>query len=130
MIRRLANRLRSSSSGAVAVEAALVLPALFAMSFAVVETGRAMWMQNSLQDAVDAAARCGVISASCNTTGKIQSYAAGQVKGFSVSTNNFTAQRVSCGLQVSASVPFTTQVVGLRAISINLTANSCRPEAI
>lgn len=124
---RALHRFAENSAGAIAVEAALVLPVLFAMSFAVIEAGRAMWMQNALQDAVDAAARCGVVSANCATSSQIQSYAVSQIQGFSVSSSNFTVSDETCGMHVSASVPFTAQVAGLRTISINLIADSCRP---
>lgn len=126
-MRIFAQGLARNRAGSVAVEAALVLPVLFGMSFAVIEVGRGMWMQNSLQQAVDAAARCGAVSASCATPPQIQSYAAAQIRGFPVSSNNFAVQNQACGLRVSGSVPFTSKVIGMNVISINLTADSCRP---
>lgn len=119
--------LTRNHEGSVAVEAALVLPVLFGMSFAVIEVGRGMWMQNALQQAVEAAARCGAVSANCATTPQIQSYAAAQISGFKVSSSNFTVQSQACGLRVTGSVPFTSKVIGMNVISTNLTADSCRP---
>ena len=119
--------LRRNNRGSVAVEAAFALPVLFAMCFAIIETGRAMWMQNSLQDAVDAAARCGAVSASCANEAQIKSHAISQVKGFTVDSSQFTVAVTTCGMQVSANVPYSAQIVGLGPMSMNLTAVSCRP---
>jgi Flp pilus assembly protein TadG len=115
------------SEGATIVEAAIVLPVLLGMCFAIIETGRAMWMQNSLQDAVDAAARCAVVSSTCATDAQTKSFAVTQVQGFQVASSNFSVAIAACGMRVSANVPFSAQVAGLGPLSLNLTAESCRP---
>lgn len=120
-------RFPGDTQGSTVVEAAIVLPVLFAMCLGLIETSRAMWMQNSLLDAVDAAARCSVVSASCSTATQTQTYAVQQIKGFKVTTSNFTATTETCGKRVKASVPFTSNTLGLGLVSFNLTAESCRP---
>ncbi|MEQ1499542.1 MAG: TadE/TadG family type IV pilus assembly protein [Novosphingobium sp.] len=119
--------LAADRRGSAAVEAALALPILFTMCFGVIEVGRGMWMQNSLMDAVDAAARCGAVSASCTTSAQIATHAVGQIKGFSVASSNFTVTTEACGIKVAASVPFKLKIPAITTSNFNLTAQSCRP---
>lgn len=86
------------------------------------------WTYGSLQYAVEQAARCAVIgNSSCTTTGDIQTYAASQVYGQTVSPSVFTVSYPSCGTQITASFPFSLILPGLPQNSIVLTASACRP---
>lgn len=120
-------RLRGDESGASAIEAAIVLPVLLSLSLGLIDASRMLWIQNSLQDAVDAAARCAVVNATtCGDNAKTASYAAAQMPGIPVAASNFTASTATCGKKVTASYTFSSQVAGLVPVSLNLTADSCR----
>lgn len=70
-----------SNAGSSAVEFAIAAPILFALMFAVIEFGRAWWTKNSLQYAIEEAARYAVVcGANCpRSTGQITAYAASQI---------------------------------------------------
>lgn len=85
-----------------------------------------LWAQNSLQFAVEQAARCAAIDkTSCGTTAQIQSYAAGKAYGLNLSSSVFTVSNPACGTQISATLPFRATLPV--SISVNLRAQSCRP---
>jgi Flp pilus assembly protein TadG len=119
----------SDIRGAAAVEFALILWPLLLLVLGAVDGGRMLWTQNTLQYAVEQAARCAVVStATCGTPAQIKSYAASMANGMSVSPSVFSSASPGCGAkttQVSASYsysplfPFPTNVT--------LTASSCRP---
>jgi Flp pilus assembly protein TadG len=112
--------------GAAAVEFALIGLPLFLLIFGIVEGGRMLWTQNSLQYSVEQAARCAVVNAStCGTTTQIQSYAVSKAYGLNLSASVFTVSNPSCGTKVSASLPY--QTILPVSINVTLTASSCRP---
>lgn len=125
---RLAARLRRSTAGAAAVEAALVLPVLLAFTFGVLDLSRAMMVQNSLQYATDAAARCAAINTTaCGNEEAIKAYAARQIGQFHISANAFAVASPACGKQVSATYSFQSVLKGFVRFSPILTARSCHP---
>ena len=112
--------------GATAVETAIVLPVFLLLLFTIVEAGLLFWTQSTLQFAVEAAARCAAINTSlCGTTSQIQSYAATQAYGMSISSASFTVSTPSCGYQVSISYPFTTFISDVYSGTLTLNASSC-----
>lgn len=118
--------LGADKRGATAAEFALVVPVFLAMVFGSIELGRFMWIRNSLQTAVEAAARCSALNApQCTTAADTQTYAAGFASVASVPSSAFTVATEACGRAVTASYAFTpiTPVVPLNA---TLTARSCR----
>lgn len=118
----------SDSTGSAVVESALVLPLLFAFGFGMVEVGRALWTQNSLQFAVEDAARCAAINTVvCGTTTAIKTYAAGRVNVAAITASDFTVSAPACGKKVSVSYPFESLVPDLVPVSVTLTAQSCHP---
>ena len=128
-------RLWHARQGATAVEMALLLPALLLFFLGIVEFGRALWTQTSLQFAVSAAARCAAVNPSqCSN---VPSYAASQMLALSVPPSVFTyTSGASCGItgytsgsKVSASYTFTTVVSGLipSLSSVHLSATACHP---
>ena len=126
--------LRRSEAGTTIIETAVLFPTFCLMFLGIVEFGRAMWMETTLQDAVEAAARCAVVTPStCDNTADTQTYAAAQVTGFTVPSGDFTVTlSTTCGTgvsgsQVSVSMPFTFVVPKLLPWSITLTAQSCHP---
>ena len=114
--------------GTTAVETAIVLPVFLLLLFAVIEAGLIFWTQSTLQFAVEAAARCAVVdTTNCGSTSAIQTYAASQAIGMTVSSSLFTVSTPSCGHQVSIAYPFGFIVSGLFPGTMTLNAQSCHP---
>jgi len=102
------------AAGSAAVEFALTIPVLLGLLLGIAEFGRLMWTQNSIQSAVEQAARCAAFKLSgCADAGQTQTYAASLVHGYEVDGSEFTVTYGACGVTgttgvlVSASVPFT-----------------------
>lgn len=140
-------------AGSAAVEFAVTVPVLILLMFGMIETGRALWAQNSLQYAVERATRCRVVYLTCNNDGytscgvcssdtATQTYAAGQVYYHydgTVNSSAFTVSHPNSGktLCVASSFAFLpafqnlTNLPIVRNVSImppiTLTSNSCRP---
>jgi Flp pilus assembly protein TadG len=115
--------------GNTAVEFALLMPVFLLMFLGVIEFGRLLWTQVSLQHAVEAAARCAAVTPSqCDATTTL-SYAADEVFGQSVASSAFsvTSPSPSCGTQVKASLLFSFVVPALFPYNITLSAQSCYP---
>jgi Flp pilus assembly protein TadG len=121
--------LAKACDGTTAVETALVLPAFLLLLFAIIEAGFLFWTQTTLQSAVEAAARCAVVNSTlCGSTSAIQTYAASQAYGMTISSSSFSVSQPSCGYQVSISYSFNLIVTRLFSTSaITLTAKSCHP---
>lgn len=128
------------------MEFALLLPLLLIFMLGIMEFGRALWTQTSLQYAVDAAARCAAVNPS--QCANVPSYAANNAPGLSLSSSVFTyTASVSCGIsgytggaQVTASYAFQTVVDlsglfrlipglagGTNPLQVTLSAQSCHP---
>lgn len=124
---RRARHLLRACDGIAAVEFALLSPVFLLMLLGAVEFGRMLWTQSTLQQAVEAAARCASVSCS----GNIPSYAASQMYGMTVSSSVFTltaSPNGNCGgNEVSASLPFTFAAPKLLPWNVTLTAQSCYP---
>jgi Flp pilus assembly protein TadG len=113
--------------GAAAIEYAFVLPALLGFALGVMDLGRLVWTEVTLDRAVQAAARCAVVNATtCGTDAGIQSYAAGQAWGMSVPTSSFTITRPACGVTVRAETSFAFTVPWPVNIS-SVQAAACYP---
>ena len=68
--------------GVAALEFAFVLPVLMLIAFGIIDLGRAVWTQTTLDYAAQAAARCRAIgSASCSTDALAQTYGVTQAYG-------------------------------------------------
>jgi Flp pilus assembly protein TadG len=114
--------------GNTAVEFAFLLPVLLLMLLGIVEFGRLLWTQSSLQHAAEAAARYAAINyPTCSSDTQTKSYAAAEVFGQSVPASAFTLTCVACGTQVSASFSFSFVVPALLPYNITLSAQSCYP---
>lgn len=114
-----------SDDGSVAVEFAILLPALAMLIVGILSAGLVMYSASGLHSAVETAARCYSVSSSqCGTASAAQTYA--QSSYYGVGSPTFTASTPSCGHQVSAtlSVVFTA---GIAAWTIPLSATSCFP---
>ena len=124
--------------GAAALEYALVLPALLLFLLGLMDTGRLLWTQATLDHGVEIAARCGSVNATdCKTVEQIQAYAADQSQPLSgIASSNFTVCNTKdCGgVCVSASYMFyfiipwnvaTKSVTGPGSLSLK--SKSCYP---
>jgi Flp pilus assembly protein TadG len=115
--------------GNAAVEFALVLPVFIVLIVGMIEVGRILWTQNTLQQAVEAAARCGSISAStCGSSSAVRQFAAAQTAGLGVPASDFTATTSSCGSQVNATVQYQYLTSFLPMPALSLTAEACFPK--
>jgi Flp pilus assembly protein TadG len=152
IFRRYIASLGRNIAGSTAVEFALVIPVLSLMVLGMIEFGRLLWTQNSIQYAVEEAARCAAMGQTtgatlCTTASDVQSYAASKVLGYTVAPSAFTVTYpcptgtgcTACGVAnakgvlIVASVPFTPILSSSSllpfegALSITLGAQSCRP---
>ena len=128
-------RLRQAFEGTAAIETAFILPILLVGTVGMVEAGRAIWTQSSLQAAVVQAARCAAISPA--TCPDVPAYAASQVTWMSLPKADFTyTATATCGItgytkgqQVVANYTFKTVVAALipQFTSIALSATACHP---
>src|SRR5215207_7816668 len=88
---RLAARFRRSTSGSAAVEFALTVPALLLMLFGAIEFGRLLWTQNTIQYAVEQAARCAALYLTgYHSETESKTFAASKVHGYAVASTAFT----------------------------------------
>lgn len=114
--------------GTVAVEYALILPALLLFTFGLMDAGRLLWTQTTLDRAVQAAARCGAVdTVDCGTTAEINAYAVTQAFGLTITSSAFTTTTPACGVQVTVSFPFTFVIPWIATNNVTLTATACYP---
>lgn len=128
--RRNQTRSRRRRRGTVAIEYALILPALLLFVIGIIDTGRLMWTYTTLSRAAEAAARCAAINTiDCGTEAQIQSYAASQAWGLTISAAAFTATTETCGIQVKGVHAFTFAIPALTEAfgTITLKATACYP---
>lgn len=95
------------------------------MFLGVIEFGRLMWMQASLQAAVETAARCLALGSCSNAQTIVDSQMASY--GYGVRQPTVSTSTPNCGSQVSATLQFTFIVQGLFPWSPTLSALSCYP---
>jgi Flp pilus assembly protein TadG len=113
--------------GAALVEYALVLPALLALVFGLMQLGGMAWTQEALNYAVQEAARCAVVRPDiCGDPGSVQQYAASQALGISAPANAFTVAQDDCGMDVRAALPYDFIVSPFNSSPVQLTAEACR----
>jgi Flp pilus assembly protein TadG len=115
-------------AGSIAIEMAILLPLVLAVMLGLMEFGRAIWTQATLDYAVEAAARCGAINTVlCASSSDTQSYAASRAVGLTLNPAIFTVTPAACGMQVSATLPFALVAPSLLPFSITLTSSACYP---
>ena len=115
-------------SGAVAIELAFALPIVLLCVLGLIDFGRALWSQSTLNYAVQAAARCAAVNPTlCGTSAQIQSFAVGAAAGLTVKASNFSVTTAACGINVGASLPFEFSVPDLFQYTLVLSANACYP---
>jgi Flp pilus assembly protein TadG len=109
----------------VAVEFALLLPALVMLVVGTLYVGLVMYSISGLHSAVEAAARCySVNSNQCGSAAAAETFAENHYYGISAPT--FTAAVATCGHQVSASLNMALSA-GITSWNIPLSATACYP---
>ena len=116
-----------NEDGAGAAEFALVVMPFSALIFGIIHLCLMLYANQNLQFAVEGAARCSsVMSATtCNTTGAVQSYAAGLYKGPNISAT-FAYTTAGCGNTVTGNGSYTLNAV-LVSTTVPLVATACFP---
>jgi Flp pilus assembly protein TadG len=128
MTANLFPRIAIGRAGSVAVEMAIIVPVVLAFTVGLMEFGRAIWIQATLDYAVQSAARCGAVNAaSCGNASQTQAYAVTRAVGLTLNPSTFTVTAAACGMQVTASLPFQFAAPGLLPYDITLTASACYP---
>ena len=120
-----------SNAGATAVEFAMAAPILFALTFAVIEFGRAWWTKNSLQYAIERAARyAAVCSNNCPSDAQVTTYAANQVFDQAINAGAFSVThpdaRTSCINYSFNYAPWFGGHFQVLSGSTTMTGTSCR----
>ena len=129
-------RRRTDLRGAVAIEYAFVLPVLLLFVLGIMECSRLFWTYTTLYRATEAAARCGAVDVTlCATVAEIEAYAVTQAYGLNISASAFTAASAACGMQVTATFPFTLVIPWIAAGTpsgsfnvITLNPTACYPQ--
>jgi Flp pilus assembly protein TadG len=120
-------RFLSNIGGATALEFALCAPAFFMLVMGIVQIGLLVWMQLSLQQGVEAAARCASINTiTCSSSSQIQAYASAQSYGLTPPVSVFTVSTSACGNMVQASYT-PTYLPSFPIPTRTLTAQACFP---
>ena len=116
------------SSGVVALEYAIILPALILLIFGTMDVGRVLWVQVTLDRAVQAAARCASVNtALCSSPAATQTFAVSQSWGMTPQASVFTVTAPACGNQVAAAMPFTYVIPVLKGSSYTIHSRACYP---
>ena len=114
--------------GVTAIEYALLLPVVLVIVLGIIDAGRAVWTQATLNHAAGAAARCGAIdTVRCGTTAEIQAYAVDQAGGMALQPTIFAVTTAVCGNKVTASLPLSLTLPWNGSSSITLKAEACFP---
>jgi len=119
-------RFRRDQSGATAVEYGLILPILVLSIMGGIWVGLLSYTTNSLNLAVQAAARCMSVDANnCGSAAATQTYALSQYQGPDISPT-FTADTSGCGHTVTAEAVFNMTIVpGIG--NVPLSSSACYP---
>jgi Flp pilus assembly protein TadG len=114
--------------GSVAVEFAIAFPFVLLAVVGLMEFGRIIWSQTTLDYAVEAAARCAAIDlGECGSAAAIENFAASAAAGLPVGAANFAVASAGCGVEITGTMPFEFAVPALFPFSLTLTAQACYP---
>lgn len=119
-----------SRRGSIAVEYALLLPALMLFVIGIMEVGRLLWTQTTLDRAAEAAARCGAVdSVTCADAAATADYAVTQAFGLNIAADAFTVSSAACGASVEAAFTYKFLVPWVTPQDMVLHASACYPLA-
>ncbi|MBT2189088.1 TadE/TadG family type IV pilus assembly protein [Sphingobium nicotianae] len=112
----------------MALEYAILLPVLLLMILGALDVSRMIWLQVTLERAVEAAARCAAINElTCGSAAQTQDFAASQIFGTTIDAAAFVSASASCGISVTGTVPFTFIIPWVQTRKITLSAVACYP---
>ncbi len=123
-------RVLAPGRGSVAIEFAIVLPALLMFLLGIVDMGRFTWTKATLDFATSAAARCAAVNTTlCGSNAQIQTYAVSQAPGMTLPTSVFSSSGAAqaCGVRVSAAYPFVFITPWIAPQGVTLLADACYP---
>lgn len=124
---RIGHVLRSRQ-GSIAIEYALLLPALLLFIVGIMEVGRLLWTQTTLDRAVEAAARCRAIdSVTCADDTAAAEYAVTQAFGMNIAADAFTVSAAACGESVNVAYAYNLLVPWVTPHGMVLHASACYP---
>jgi hypothetical protein len=125
-MRRLRAYWHEERGGGAAEFAIVVLP-FSALIFAIIHLSLMFYANQNLQFAVEGAARCSSVmsSTTCNSTGAVQTYAAGLYKGPNISPS-FVYTATGCGHTVTGTGSYTLNAVFV-STSVPLSSTACFP---
>jgi Flp pilus assembly protein TadG len=113
-------------NGSVAIEYGIILPVFLLLVIGLLDAGRLIWTQTTLDRAVEAAARCAAIDAvQCGTAAQVQDYAVGQAFGLTIDASAFTVAAKTCGVEVAVSYPFRLVIPWVARDALTLHATAC-----
>jgi Flp pilus assembly protein TadG len=116
--------------GSIALEYALLLPVLLLFIVGIMEVGRLMWTQTTLDRAVEAAARCAAVDQiTCADAPATANYAVTQAFGLNVTSDAFTVAPAACGKSVTVTFSYKFLVPFITPQSMTLHAVACYPLA-
>ena len=127
---------RSDTSGSVAIEYGLILPAMLLFTLGIMDAGRLLWTNVTLTRATEAAARCYAVNTTMCPAGSVPAYAASQAWGINdIAASDFVASTPACGRQVQATYTFQFLVpwfpqfgsAPFGGTTMTLTATACYP---
>lgn len=123
-----ARRLVRANDGTVAVEFALLLPVLLLLLLGIFEFGRALWIRQTLQFAVESAARTALADSSLGGSA-IAADVVASMPGLGNLAPQVTVSATAARINISASYDFTFLAPGLLPfgpITINAQSNTPR----
>jgi Flp pilus assembly protein TadG len=127
MIRRLTH-LAGDRRGGTLVEAALVFPVVLSVLFGLVEYGRLAWTVNTLNFAVQEAARCASVRPDvCGNAAATAAFASQRTTPLNLPARVFSVANAACGVRVEAAYnyPLTVGALVFKTQPV-LRARACR----
>jgi Flp pilus assembly protein TadG len=126
MKRRTSTRFGRDSSGASAVEFALVIPAFILLVFGGMGAATLGFTVVSLHSAVQDAARCAAVKTTvCTNASTTQAYAASRYSGPNISPT-FVYTTTACGPTVTATATYDLNIIP-QISEVPITASACYP---
>jgi Flp pilus assembly protein TadG len=116
--------------GAIALEFALTLPVFLLLVFGIFGLALTLWTENSIQYAVEQAARCAAVDTTeCGTVAAVQSATVGWAGGIPITAADITVNlAASCAAGESGkSVAIRHTISAFAFVSVTTVAEACYP---
>lgn len=128
-IRRGGGRLTPGRcAGSAALETAILFPILLLCIVGLIQFARMVWIQSTLDYAVQSGARCGALGATaCLTADQIRTYVAARAPGVALTSADISVATPACGVEVSVTLPYQLAVPAMFSAPLSLRASACFP---